>query len=161
MTLLISGASTASIQRGPVETGPGTLTAARRFLEGRWGLISYELFPPGKPPIQLSGDGTLTYDAFGNMTMEIRVDEPTARLLDDAGIRTTDGKLSTSGRTVIDLQNHTITYFLEGQPALGAPSGPIALNRPRHWQIEGNVLILSTRDADGQPLSVGRWQRTP
>ena len=161
MTVIMSGAYAAPVQRGPVDTGPGSLAAARRFLEGRWGLISYEFFPPGKPPIRLRGEGTLTYDGFGNLDMEIRVDEPTARLLEDAGIPTTKGVLSTRGRTAIDLQAHTLTYFLEGQPAFGAPSGPIALNRPRHWQVEGNVLTLTTRDADGQALSVSRWQKGP
>ena len=146
----------------PVETGPGTLAAARKYLEGRWSLVSFELFPPGKPPIRLTeqaGAGTLTYDDFGNLTMDIRVDDPTATLLESAGIRTTDGLLSTKGRTVIDLQAHTITYMLEGQPAFGAPSGPIALNRPRHWVVEGNLLTLTTKGADGMPLSVSRWEK--
>ena len=149
----------------PVETGPGTLSAARKYLEGRWTLLSFELFPPGKPAIRLpedAGASTLTYDDFGNMTMEIRVDEPTALLLEGVGIRTTNGMLSTKGRTVIDLQARTITYMLEGQPAFGAPSGLIALNRPRHWVVEGNMLTLTTKDAKGMPLSVSRWEkRTP
>ncbi len=36
---------------GRVESGPGTLAEARKFLEGRWALESFEVRPPGKAPI--------------------------------------------------------------------------------------------------------------
>jgi hypothetical protein len=146
---------------GPVETGPGTLAAARKYLEGRWGLISFEVHPPGEPPIQLKGSGSLKYDQSGNLDVQIRVDEGTAHALEAAGVPIVKGILSTSGRTVIDLQHHTLTYILDGQPAFGAPSGPLALNRPRHWRVEGDVLTLTTKDDRGQPLSIGRWKKTP
>ncbi|HET9383678.1 MAG TPA: hypothetical protein VFO67_00925, partial [Gemmatimonadales bacterium] len=38
---------TAPIKGGPVETGSGTVEAARKFLEGRWSLTSFEVFPAG------------------------------------------------------------------------------------------------------------------
>ena len=144
---------------GDVESGPGSLTATRKALEGTWTLDSLEVIDAAGVRRPVKSGGQLTYDDFGNMTMEIRVDEPTALLLEGVGIRTTNGMLSTKGRTVIDLQAHTITYMLEGQPAYGAPSGPIALNRPRHWVVEGNVLTLTTKGADGMPLSVSRWEK--
>jgi hypothetical protein len=150
------------IKKGPVDTGPGTLTAARKYLEGRWSLISFEVFRPGESPIRVNGAGTLTYDGFGNLTVEIRVaDQATERALEAEGIRTTKGAFSTRGRTAIDLQARTLVYFLEGQAPLGAPSSPLALNRPRHWQVEGDVLTLTTKGDDGQPLSVGRWKKVP
>jgi hypothetical protein len=144
---------------GPVPTGAGSTAAARRFLEGRWGLLSFEVFPPGRPPLSVAGEGVLTYDAYGNMDVQIRVDEATAKQLETVGIPSTRGTISTSGRTAVDLQSHTLTYFIEGQPPLGAPSGPLALNRPRHWEVEGDVLTLTTRGDDGQPLSVARWRK--
>jgi hypothetical protein len=146
---------------GPTETGPGSLAAARRYLEGRWSLLSFEVLPPGQPPVRVIGDGTLTYDGFGNLDVQIRVDDATGSRLELAGIPVKNGMLSTTGRTVVDMQTRTLTYFIEGQPPLGAPSGPLALNRPRHWQVEGNVLTLTTKGADGQPLSIGRWEKTP
>ena len=155
------GATAAGEQRGPAETGPGSLAAARKFLEGRWSLISFEIFPPGAVPIRVNGAGTLTYDGFGNLDVQIRVNEETAKLLESAGIPTTKGVLSTTGRTVVDMQSRTLTYMLEGQPPFGAPSDPLALNRQRHWQVEGNVLTLTTKRDDGEPGSVGRWQKVP
>src|SRR5262245_19541591 len=73
------------IPAGPVDEGAGTLTAARKYLEGRWSLESFEVFPPGRAPIALNGAGTLTYDEFGNLRMEIRADEKASDLLRAAG----------------------------------------------------------------------------
>jgi hypothetical protein len=148
-------------QRGPVDKGPGTLTAARKFLEGRWRLLSFEVTPPGQKPIAVVGAGTLVYDDFGNMTIDIRVDPPTAAMLDKAGIPTTKGSLFTQGKTAIDMQSRTLTFVLDGQKPFTAPGGPLALSRKRHWQIDGNVLTLITKGDDGQNASVGRWEKAP
>jgi hypothetical protein len=147
------------IRMGPVETGPGTLSAARKYLHGRWALLSYEIFPPGQPPVRLDGEGTLLYDDFGNLQMDIRVDGKTALILEGAGIQTSDGLLSTKGLTIIDLQSRTLVFVLDGQPPFGTPAGPLALNRPRHWEVDEGELTLTTRDEDGRPLSVSRWRK--
>ena len=147
------------VEGGPVDTGAGTLTSARKFLEGRWTLESFEVRPPGKSPITLKGQGTLAYDASGNLTMNIRTtDEKTSDLLRAAGIDIRDGVIATEGRTAIDMQNHTLTYFLQGQKPL--IKGPLGMERPRHWVVEGDVLTLTTKDDAGQPLSIGRWRKS-
>jgi hypothetical protein len=161
LLLAIAAPAASEPQRGPANTGPGTLAAARKYLEGRWSLMSFEIHPPGKPPVSIKGAGTLTYDGFGNLDVEIRVDDETADVLAAAGIPTTKGTLSTRGRTVVDMQARTLTYVLEGQPPFGAPSGPLALNRPRHWEVTDNVLTLTTKGSDGKPLSIARWQKAP
>ena len=33
------------------------------------------------------------------------------------------------------------------------------MNRPRHWEVAGSLLTLTTRGDDGKPLSVGRWRK--
>ncbi len=147
---------------GPVDTGPSSVEAARKYLEGRWTLISYEVFPPGRPAIAVSGSGTLSYDSFGNLDMQIRVDDPAvAEALERAGIPLERGVIASSGRTAIDMQAHTLIYILQGQAPLQttAPAAPLALSRPRHWAVDGDVLTLTTRGDDGQPLSVGRWRK--
>jgi hypothetical protein len=146
------------VEGGPVDQGQGTLTAARKYLEGRWALESFEVFPPGKTPVTLKGQGTLTYDEFGNLQMEIRADEASADLLRAAGIDIRNNTISTAGRTAVDMQNRTLTYIVPGQ---SPSSGPLALNRPRHWQVEADLLTLTTKDENGQALSVGRWRRMP
>jgi hypothetical protein len=142
---------------GPVDTGRGSLTTARQYLEGHWALESFEVHPPGKPVVTLKGQGTLTYDEFGNLAMEIRTDEATSDLLRAAGIEIRDGTISSSGRTAVDMQNRTLTYVIEGQPAGG--TGPLATSRPRYWQVDGSVLTLTTKDNAGNPVSVGRWKK--
>jgi hypothetical protein len=147
---------------GPIEGGAGSLAEARKFLEGRWTLESFEVRPPGRPPILLKGSGVLNYDDFGNLRMEIRADQASSDLLRAAGINIRDGVISSEGRTAIDLQNRTLTYFLEGQQSSNVTGGgPLAPNRPRHWEVAGDVLTLTTRDDGGAPLSIGRWKRSP
>ena len=120
------------------------------------------MFPPGKPPITLKGSGTLTYDDFGNMRMEIRADQQSADLLRAAGIEIRDGVISSDGRTMVDMQNRTLTYVMSGQP-VGARRrpGPLSPSRPRHWEVKGDLLYLSTRDEAGKILSTGRWKKIP
>ena len=146
------------IDLGPSETGAGTVNAARKYLEGRWSLESFEFYPAGKPKVTLTGQGVLTYDDFGNLRMEIRADQAASDQLRAAGIDIRDGIISSDGRTAVDMPNRTLTYVIQGQPATG--TGPLAMNRPRHWQVDGNVLTLTTRDDAGNVASVGRWRKT-
>jgi len=61
------------------------------------------------------------------MRVEIRADEASSDLLRAAGINIRDGTISSDGRTVIDLQNKTLTYFVEGQrSSLQTGGGPLA-----------------------------------
>ena len=147
-------------QRAQIDKGPGSLTAARKYLEGRWGLESFEVRHPGRPPIMLKGSGVLNSDDFGNLTMEVRADQATSDLLRAAGIEIRDGVISTKGRTAIDLQNRTLTYFIEGQRSgYVTGGGPLAPGRPRHWEVTEDVLTLTTKDDAGAPLSIGRWRK--
>ena len=144
-----------------VESGSGTVAQARKYLEGRWILESFEVRQPGKPAVMLKGTGVLNYDDFGNLRMEIRADQETSDQLRAAGIVIRDGVISTDGRTAIDLQNRTLTYVLEGQPANVAGGGPLAANRPRHWEVTENELTLTTKDDAGAPVAISKWKKTP
>ena len=156
----VSGCAAAPIKK-PIDLGPvsGSLTEARKYLEGRWTLESFEVHPPGKPVVTLKGQGTLTYDDFSNLAMEIRTDQATGDLLSAAGIDVQNGIISSRGRTALDMQNRTLTYILEGQPAAG--TGPLATNRPRYWQVDGNLLTLTTKDNAGNPASISKWRKNP
>jgi hypothetical protein len=154
-----AGPRSRPIPTSSVASGPGTLSEARKYLEGRWNLESFEVRPPGKAPITLKGSGVLNYDNFGNLRMEIRADQASSDLLRAAGIEIRDGVISSDGRTAIDLQNRTLTYFIEGQPTQGG--GPLAASRPRHWEVTADVLTLTTRDDGGAPLAISRWKRSP
>jgi len=161
VALLVAAGSVSAQKRklGQPDTGAGTTTAARKYLEGRWGLVSFDVYPPGKAPIALGGQGSLTYDGFGNMQFEVRIPPDAVEPLRLAGIPSNNGVVSLGGRTVMDMQAHTLSYVVQGQPPAGAPSGPLALNRKRYWVVEGNVLTLTTKADDGKALSVAKWQK--
>ena len=70
-------------------------------------------------------------------------------------------RLARDGRTVIDLPNKTLTYFIEGQQSsLKTGGGPLALNRPRHWEVTADTLTLTTNDDSGAPYAISRWRRS-
>ena len=144
---------------GPVDPGARALVEARKYLEGRWGLLSFEVRRPAGDMIYLKGEGTLLFDDFGNLEMEIRTDETTGQALSEAGIPLEKGRLSVKGRTALDMANHTLTFVPQGQPLLVPPTGPLAAIYPRHWTVEGDVLIIDTKDDLGNPTTVGRWRR--
>ena len=144
------------MKAGPVDTGAGSLTAARQYLQGTWSLESYEIYPPGKPPIQLKGTGTLVYDEFGNLKIDVRADEASTDLLRDAGINLKEGGLVSNGRTAVDMQNRTLTYVVPGQTG----QGPLSLSRPRHWEVQGSQLTLTIQDDNGKPLSIAKWRKS-
>jgi hypothetical protein len=146
---------------GTIDTGPGSLTEARTYLKGRWTLLSWRFFPADQPPLELDGSGTLLYDAFGNMDIEIRVDEATGEFLDREGIPATRGVISVVGRTVVDLDSRTITFVLDGQPLIAPENGPLSSRHPRHWEVNDNVLTLTTRNDNGEALLESRWQKLP
>lgn len=142
-----------------VDTGAGTLAAARKYLEGRWGLLSFEVHPPGRDMIQVKGEGTLLFDRFGNLEMEIRTDQTTGQALSEAGIPLEEGRLSVKGRTAVDMEHQTVTFVPEGQPLIVPPSGPLAAIHPRYWTVDGGVLTIGTKDEAGNPTTIGRWRR--
>jgi hypothetical protein len=144
---------------GRVDTGAGTLAAARKDLEGRWGLLSFEVYSPGRGLVQVKGDGTLLFDGFGNLEMDIRTDEATGQMLSEAGIPLEKGRLSVKGRTAVDMEHQTVTFVPEGQPLIVPPSGPLAAVHPRYWTVEGDVLTIGTKDDAGNPTTIGRWRR--
>jgi hypothetical protein len=164
LLVLVAGCApaprTRAVKGGPVDTGAGTLTAARKFLEGRWTLESFQLFPPGGQPMTLAGSGTLVYDDFSNLDIDIRPEPESVEALSKMGIELQGGIVSTHGRAVLDLQNKTLTYVLK-DPIQGARNSPLSTGRPRHWNVDGDLLTLSTRDDAGNTLTEGKWRRQP
>ena len=75
-----------------------TLASARKYLEGRWVLESFEIYQKGKP-VKISATGTLSYDDMSNMKMDIRADQAGSDILRAEGVDIRDGVISTDGRT--------------------------------------------------------------
>ena len=161
----LAGCAAAPRQRaregGPVDTGAGTLTSARKFLEGRWSLESFQVFPANQPPVTINGQGTVTYDDFSNLTMDVRADAASVQALRAAGVEVVNDGFSTSGRAVVDMQKQTLTYVLSKDGSVARQTGPLDLNLPRHWEVAADKLTLTTKDASGAPQFVSVWRRMP
>ena len=159
----LAGCAAAPRQRpregGPVDTGAGTLTAARNYLEGRWSLESFQVFPADKPPVTVKAVGTVNYDAYSNLTMDVRADAGSVEALKAAGIEVVGNGFSTKGRAVVDMRLKTLTYVLSKDGSIAKQTGPLDLNLPRYWEVEADKLTLTTKDANGKPLLVSVWQR--
>ena len=151
--------SCASLRRGPARTGADTLTAGRKQLEGRWALLSFDVRRTGGDLIQVNGEGTLLFDDFGNLEMEIRTDETSGQTLAEAGIPLEKGRLSVKGHTALDVAHQTLTFVPKGQPLLVPLSGPLAAIYPRYWSVDGDVLTVGTKDNLGNPTTIGRWRK--
>lgn len=144
---------------GPVKTGPGTIAEARKYLEGRWTMVSLDLFPPNAQPIKVVGTGTLIYDEFANMDVQIKIDEATTRAVEKIGIKVPGGVISQKGQTLVDMSGRTLRFVREGENVIRPIAHPLDIGLPRHWEVDGNTLTLRTKDEKGTDLSVGVWRK--
>jgi len=135
------------------EAGSGALESARRLLTGTWELVALESAPQGdgaRVPVQASG--TLTYDEFGNLTIDAHTTDPAAPVAArEANI------LSFKGRAVIDLANRELTLMdLTGNVD---PNEVLSPERRRRYEIADDVLTLSSFNERGQVTAVATWRR--
>src|SRR5262245_40821548 len=80
------------------DEGGGAMELARRQLQGTWDLVALEYSPSGNDTrVPVTASGTLTYDDFGNLTINARSTDPNAPV----AAREVD-RLSFKGRAVID-----------------------------------------------------------
>lgn len=162
VALVVAGSAACTFRprTGPPNLGPGTATEARKYLEGTWSLLSFTAYLPEGGRVDAKATGTLTYDDFGNLFMEFTTDDATAAALAKDGIPFQNGRFSAKGRTAVDMQNKTLTFVLQGSPAWSVPpAGPLSASHKRHWQVDGNRLTLTTKDAAGKDETVATWQK--
>jgi len=165
LLLLVSSCAKAPLDRplprSKVDTGMGTLTDARSRLTGTWTLVSFDLFPPGEPPIKAAASGgTMTYDEYSNLKVDLRLTPAAAKLAQKIGIPLSpEGSISTVGHAVIDLERRALSYVLEGESPMRQARHPLDTNLPRYWELNGTDLTLRTKDEKGTILSVSIWRK--
>jgi hypothetical protein len=139
-----------------VEEGAGTLESVRRQLEGTWDLQSFETYPaPGKTVTQ-KARAVLTYDAYGNMTIDGRLEQ--AGDASPAAASRAAEFLSYKGRIVIDVASQQLRVVgAEGDTAkLPAEA---STNLARKYAFQGDVLTLSMVDPKGQTTARTTWKK--
>jgi hypothetical protein len=154
-------------KKDKVPPAPGTMEAVRKQLEGRWTLLSLTMHAPQGKSAMVDAKGTLVADGFGALTVTYQMSDAGLATLKDLGIVSPNPEIATSGKVVIDVQQHRITYVGEDfnkrllDPDLAKRrANPFALERTRYYVFEpSGELVLTTRYDDGKDANVSRWKK--
>jgi hypothetical protein len=152
---LLAGCSfsprTRPIDTGPVNSGPESTRSVRRQLQGKWTLVSLETYPAAGQVVKQEAVGELTYDDYGNLAIRAALTNVPAGEMASL--------LRYSGRAVIDTQNRRLVLQgLEGQGGEALPA-TVAANNVRYYEFDGDLLKLTTKDAEGRPTATITWKR--
>jgi len=137
---------------GLANTGPGSLNATRKALEGAWTLASLELVDAQGARRPVKAAGQLSYDAYGNMNVRGVIEDPAER-----------------GPIVLDYQGRILidTAKLEFYPADLASDRPvepgqaaaIAPDKVRKYELTADSFVVTYLDAAAKPTAVAHWRR--
>ncbi|HVQ12583.1 MAG TPA: hypothetical protein VMS40_03290, partial [Vicinamibacterales bacterium] len=152
-----------------IETGPDSTTAVRKQFEGHWSLVSFKVNAEDGRQADVEASGDLTFDGFGVLDVRYKMSEAGLKGLASVGVSSPNTVISTTGRVVIDTQQHRITYIGDDfeERALGfdpklaaARANPFALERIRYYDLRADgTLSLSTRYDSGKEAAVSLWKR--
>ena len=131
----------------------GTVEATRRRLFGTWDLVSLEAAPPGGGArAQVTASGTLTYDEFGNLTIDAHTTDK------DAPVAAREVSLITfSGRAVIDVPKSELR--LMAMTGNVDPNEVLSPERRRRFEVTDDTLKLSSMDERGDVTAISTWRR--
>jgi hypothetical protein len=139
------------IEMGPTDTGPGSLEAVRRQLEGTWDLVQLETYPASGAPQTLEAKAVLTYDAYGNMTIEGRLAQPAASAA-------AAPLLAYKGRAVIDTAKEQLR-LVDVTGAQRALPDEVSTAMIRKYAFDAGVLVLSIVDDTGRTTAKASWKK--
>ena len=155
----------------PVEEGTNSTTAVRKQFEGKWSLVSFKVSSADGRQADVDATGELTFDGFGVLAVNYKMSEQGLKGLASVGVTSPNPVISTTGRVVIDTQQHRITYIgddfeeraLGFDPKLAAQrANPFALERIRYYVLgDDGTLTLSTRYDNGRDAAVSHWKKAP
>ena len=154
--LPIAGCKAAPSQRpmemGPVDTGPNSMEAVRRQLEGTWDLISLDLYTPAGERVPAEATGRLQYDEFGNLSMRGTL---------SGGAHVEESVLNMSGRVIIDPGTRTFRFGDVSAPTADEKrlDPKLAAANVRYYEIEGDVLKTTVKGADGRTTATATWKK--
>ena len=153
LTACAAGPRRTPIKGADVQTGSGSLTAMRQSLEGSWTLVRIEEYEANGTPRPIPAKGTLTYDDFGNLTID-------GELTDPAGNQARM-PLTFKGRIVIDAAKGLIyPQDVEGTTEPFAKElAAVSPDKVRKYSIEGNDLTITYLDKAGKPTATTAWKR--
>ena len=135
------------------DAASGDVEAARRRLFGTWELIALEAAPPGGGArAEVTASGTLTYDEFGNLTIDAHTTDADA----PAAAREVS-MVAFSGRAVIDVPLSELR--LMAMTGNVDPNEVLSPERRRRFEVTDDTLKLSSMDARGDVTAISTWRR--
>ena len=140
------------VEMGPVDTGPNSIEAVRRQLEGTWDLISLDLYSPTGERVPAQATGRLQYDEFGNLSMRGTL---------AGGAHVEESVLNVSGRVVIDPGTRTFRFGDVKAPSADEKRIDPKLDAAnvRYYDLQGDVLRTTVKGADGKTTATATWKK--
>jgi hypothetical protein len=137
---------------GLANTGPGSLTAERKALEGSWTLASLEMVDEQGTRRTVKASGQLTYDAYSNMTVRGVIEEPGER---------NPVVLDYQGRIFIDPVRHEFypADLRSDRPVEPGQGAAIAPDKVRRYELTADTFVVTYLDASAKTTAVARWRR--
>jgi hypothetical protein len=141
------------VQAGDVNTGPGSLDAVRRQLEGTWDLVTLAVMPArGAALVPVAAQGTLMYDKNGNLSIDAKTSDSYAPEAAQSG-----GVIAFEGKAVIDSAKSELQLTDKGGNV--DPKAAPSPERRRRYAFEGDLLRLSSIDGAGRVTTTSTWRR--
>jgi hypothetical protein len=130
----------------------GSVETTRRLLAGTWSLVSLQYAPTGGKLANIKATGTLTYDDFGNLTIDARTTDPNAPV----AAREVN-MMSFKGRAVID----TVKGELQMMAVTGNvnPDEVLSPEWRRRYEVTPSTLKLTSFNDKGDVTAVSTWHR--
>lgn len=138
---------------GAVETGSESVETVRRQLKGSWNLVALQLFSASGESTIANASGRLQYDEYGNMSMQANVTGAPAGFEAAA--------LNISGRIAIDPVAREFQFqdVSARTPEERQIDPRLDASRRRHYELTGDVLKTTVRNASGAPVAVATWKK--
>jgi hypothetical protein len=125
----------------------------RRRLLGTWDLISLEMTSSeGAQRVAVEATGVLTYDEYGNLTIDARTTDPAAPIA-----AREKSRLSFKGRAVVDTAKSELK--LMNVTGNVNPDEVLSPDYRRRYVFGDNTLTLSTFDDQGRVTAIATWRR--
>jgi YD repeat-containing protein len=142
---------TRPLNTGPINDSADSTSGVRRQLEGTWRLVSFETYSATGEATKHEAAGELTYDAYGNLVVRAALTGGPPGELSKA--------LRYTGRAVVDPQNHRLVLqAMQGQGGEALPA-TVTPDNVRYYEFDGDVLRLTTKDANGRPTATITWKK--
>ena len=142
-----------AVKAGAANTGPGSVEAVQRQLEGTWDLVTLAVMPVrGAALAPVAAQGTLTYDKNGKLSIDAKTSDSYAPEAAQSG-----GVIAFEGKAVIDAAKSELQLTEMGDKV--DPKAALSPERRRRYAFEGDLLRLSAMDSAGRVTTTSTWRR--